>query len=535
MSPALKRRKGNDGLVFYYHGNYCGPGWSSGKYQASVHTGISPVDDFDSTCAIHDSVYAVGGDLKAADMVFAKENINAGLYDIAMGNVYTGVKRTLAGLAVGGQGLMRKQTEATVNKSEIPVVAISSEKSLMPNVVSRRRKRMPRSKRSKAKRPGPYRRRRYNRKRSSALRRTARRSAAQGGKGKKAYTQKKSSNKYSAYNRGVVKTCETGGLIDSPECVYIGVHNAPIFEVTICLAHTIVKELYRQKGEGFASWKDVSLPHPGLLLKYEYCVHNDTAITTASVTMNTGTATYEEIGEALATSLDTVLQEGIEYWFKRFYMTDSTADPNNSQVAVIVGNDFYIDMEFVTQMKIQNRTLPTATDTEMYSVRNNPLVGKVYYGNGQGPIFRSRNDNVVFQNSLANTQTGVISFTPTDYDETPLRNELQKPPLKNMFNYVTMVHDIKMPAGSFFEKKIISKHTFPLAKFYNRVNGAVSRASSNPRTQLGKFCFVGLEKYMDTRDENEPDISVGYEFNETFKLKGRYNPNTYTNRITEFT
>jgi len=87
-------------LGIAYHGNYCGPGWSDGKYQPSVVGTTPAVDDFDLTCQIHDAAYATGADLVAADLTFAGVNLTtaAGTGD---------PKRFIAGAAVGLQGLGR--------------------------------------------------------------------------------------------------------------------------------------------------------------------------------------------------------------------------------------------------------------------------------------------------------------------------------------------------------------------------------------------------------------------------------------------
>lgn len=78
-----------------YHGNYCGPGWSAGKWQDSVCSDVPPIDDFDRTCKDHDCSYHRGVNLKAADYKFYKQNVGKGL------------KRTLAAVAVGAQGYFR--------------------------------------------------------------------------------------------------------------------------------------------------------------------------------------------------------------------------------------------------------------------------------------------------------------------------------------------------------------------------------------------------------------------------------------------
>lgn len=78
-----------------FHGNWCGPGWSNGSAQDSVHGFAPAVDEFDETCRQHDFAYADRGNLRDADLLFARQNIGQG------------VKRTIAGIAVGAQGFLR--------------------------------------------------------------------------------------------------------------------------------------------------------------------------------------------------------------------------------------------------------------------------------------------------------------------------------------------------------------------------------------------------------------------------------------------
>jgi len=58
---------------FKYHGNYCGPGWSAGKYQNSVDSEVAPVDKLDAACQKHDRSYARGEDLLEADLQLIKD------------------------------------------------------------------------------------------------------------------------------------------------------------------------------------------------------------------------------------------------------------------------------------------------------------------------------------------------------------------------------------------------------------------------------------------------------------------------------
>jgi len=78
-----------------FHGNYCGPGWSGGRYTNSILSRVRPIDEFDNTCQRHDSAYARGEDINAAD----REFFNA--------NIFGGGKRSIAALAVGANYLAR--------------------------------------------------------------------------------------------------------------------------------------------------------------------------------------------------------------------------------------------------------------------------------------------------------------------------------------------------------------------------------------------------------------------------------------------
>jgi len=82
-----------------YHGNWCGPGWSNGASQASVRGTAPSTDEFDETCRQHDFTYADHGDLRSADLLFARQNFGRG------------VVRSVAAVGVGMQGLLRSHDE----------------------------------------------------------------------------------------------------------------------------------------------------------------------------------------------------------------------------------------------------------------------------------------------------------------------------------------------------------------------------------------------------------------------------------------
>jgi hypothetical protein len=105
-----------------YHGNYCGPGWSDGKYQDSVVGLLEPIDEFDETCKVHDAAYASNDDLRTADLKFAKDNIMS-----------LNPKRVAAGLMVGAQGIFRANDSRT---SPNPNIMSSFRGAAMPSKIN---------------------------------------------------------------------------------------------------------------------------------------------------------------------------------------------------------------------------------------------------------------------------------------------------------------------------------------------------------------------------------------------------------------
>lgn len=101
-----------------FHGNYCGPWWSDGKFQTSVVGLSEPIDEFDRTCQLHDASYARHENLYEADMRFFNSNIGNGL------------TRSAAAIVVGVQGLLRGQQGPNNSDSKPMKTVIKAKKNL---------------------------------------------------------------------------------------------------------------------------------------------------------------------------------------------------------------------------------------------------------------------------------------------------------------------------------------------------------------------------------------------------------------------
>jgi hypothetical protein len=90
--------------AYQYHGNYCGPGWTAGKYMSADDATINDfnvpaVDELDQICKTHDmAIWHARGDpkkLKQADKQFTESIKNAGI---------PGIKDNVAAFAVWAMG-----------------------------------------------------------------------------------------------------------------------------------------------------------------------------------------------------------------------------------------------------------------------------------------------------------------------------------------------------------------------------------------------------------------------------------------------
>lgn len=98
-------------MSFAYHGNYCGPGWSAGKYQESVwDESVKPVDELDQLCMYHDGIYASAKQLemkgKGTEATVMRQNADQMFVDAV--NKNPSLKGQLASLGINVQYLTRR-------------------------------------------------------------------------------------------------------------------------------------------------------------------------------------------------------------------------------------------------------------------------------------------------------------------------------------------------------------------------------------------------------------------------------------------
>lgn len=521
-----------------YHGNYVGPNWSAGKYQGSVaYSAVPPIDDFDRTAMEHDRVYALGGDLKAADEKFFAQNFGKGL------------KRTVAAVAVGTQGLFRSSSQKKMSTRgrkralSISLPATPAKTIRARSVTSRSRSR------SRSVVPS-LRSVSFGKSASGSMRSKRSGGGSSKSKTKRRKTYKKSYKKrnkkyYKKYRRPVVSILETSGALSHPESIYVG-HGLPRYHVLL----NLVKELYRtligKAGQYIDNWND-----QGPLMKQEAKVvlsyrDNFTGGTVPFVPQSEvyneswtpaqkKARTHQKICEDWTTNLiasmpttSNLQLDFIEAYFYVYYDAAASAVP----LALLDLKHLCIDLKFTSSMIIQNITPNEDTTNQTDNITSNPLKITGYKNNrqvnGLYPKYVSDNSTFDQKSFMCDVYTGEIKTSPAVMGDTGTE-DFQKPPKASVFDAAASNGSMTLAPGAFLKSYVTWKlkgsfHTF-MTKYTSAFFKQAADNTNNFRLPMGNLKLYGMEHLLKSPGE-EAAVSVKWQLVHKFATSSHMMPRT---------
>lgn len=490
------------------HGNYCGAGWSGGKYQTSVKGKKgTAIDEFDETCRVHDSVYhdfygRNNKKLNDADAAFYRANIGRG------------VQRSAAALGVGLQGKVRstffpqkdslisdmrqkryrspstpRDTPRSSNKRLRAALAVDAGIAAVKAVA-----RGPHTPKAKMTSMG------------SQIARGSRKGIVAGKVGhlRKFKTPKRGVAKKSVNNmfqkcarEGHYAVHEIGVSVDPTTQItnagYIGHSTYANAWYVQSFARSLVKWLARQLKVRIVNWSDVSELSPGgsgSQIYMRYRVQDDDSPQTLQV--DADGITYDAIAGALSTQ------------FEQIYSGPPFANPDEMQDVYFVDMSFKSDSfsvptqrwdlskmtcKFVVEsvLKIQNTTPAYSAseqpdDDDAENIDAVPLQVYQFFGNGNFP--RGAGSSNTMPTDVY-TSTGLIRFNGTNASKTLVA------PLKNEFANVTSRKKSSFVPGEIRISKLSHIHGGKVN--LNIRNWCVGDSLSNIPARQGKFCMYSLE------------------------------------------
>lgn len=496
-----KRRK----FGVRYHGNYCGPGWSGGKWQSSVRSTVLPIDEFDATCQDHDGVYYDGGDYDAADDKFYKANIGKG------------VKRSAAALAVKGQSIVRS---AFKGRTSVPLSLPQNNSGMAGpvrrgrsatrrvNVNSRRNFTPPRS-RSRSRRPRRASTRSVSRSVSRSRSRSVRSSRSRGSRvGSRSVSLLMNMRRGPSpmLRRGVQNSYETGGIMETANCGYIGHATHPSAIVRISFYRALIKMILMKVNKLNQEWsaipKDVGATDR-IVISYRVSHSPTDAVVIQFV--DVAALTQEEIAQSFLTLFGGAPSQ--------INFREITYRPSNGSIGAATINlvNSVVHVTTQSQFKMQNRSTSDEFNDESDNVDNCPLIGRSYEGKGTGSQFIVDAAVTPFYCSISH---GIIQRTGQ-------AEGLYEPPNPKLFSDLTGSKKHYMPPGRVQTSVLKDNYSISLNKFcYHMYDAAPNNAAPFFRVKpIGKFRFFGMEKQL---QPNNPgvgnDVKIAFEHDLKFNI-----------------
>jgi len=330
-------------------------------------------------------------------------------------------------------------------------------------------------------------------------------------KAKKAVKRRKPKKKLPGFTNCTV--IENGGVINDPQCTYIG-HALAVRQIMAALSRSLVHKLYQTNGVDLISFDEVPLNNTSTAIKIYFRLRSTTSVAAMSQYSITATVngTYNQISVALAAEMFLRMTEASEL-YDMWLTTDSNDDDATKSVLQFQNMTFNFHMSSV--LKIQNTTeAASATDPLLgTNISANPLCGKRYTKKATGfvPTFRGTGAEASYVPFIADASFGLINAN-------------------NLHSAVTQ--SIKPPAGSFFEARatnvlmkpgdiIIDKLSYSFKKspqeLIRKMRGSfTSDANLHTSSPVGEAHMFGLERLIDCRVA-EPVIKISYQLDQTYK------------------
>jgi len=496
MPPPRKRRIKRG---FRYHGHYCGPYWSDGKWQPSVPWGTKvPIDDLDRACMHHDRRYALGMNKKQADLKFHRDTWGKGF------------KSTIASAFVGAQGYLRSSPEKESNELMATLPATPRKSKSRSQSRGRKRVRMRSEPRPNFIRKWDVSMASSSRSRNQSVaplvvlkNRGTRQGAVGGSKGAAGTNMKKVGPLPKIMKDGVQTCTEQGNVVTAPQAQYIGHATCPANIVKKALWRAIIKRLFTMAKKLNPKWD----AQPQFIditdtIQVLYKDSTDPAAPLTAVGVLVGTKTQEAIALEYATAFESasplLIFDYIAY------------KPRNDTPGAVYMNlqCCQVHISSLSQLKMQNRTVTVAADNEADDVNNVPLVGKSYEGKGTGTKFLTGQDGTT--PFVADNYYGVIVKGSNS-------NQLNEPPNARLFENVISSGKAHFEPGEIqtstlkYEAEMTLQNFVQLA-YDSILDGAMPTGRRYKFKKLGLYRFFGLEKMITSIGAvAENDVRIAYE------------------------
>lgn len=326
-------------------------------------------------------------------------------------------------------------------------------------------------------------------------------------------------NRYIASRKGVLATFEVGGVVNDPNCVYVGHTTCPPNRLRYMMLHAIVKAVMAPLGNYPESVTSAfPLVIAGDIFQIAYKPNSEplTGILFFTFTFgSTGDTPDTVVNSIMLAALFLALTNQVE--FLRAEYIPHTTNTRMKYYRVLLSNA-KLTITSKSSFKVQNRSISDILDEDSDAVDNVPLYGKSYFGTGNGT--QNQRDQAGFRPFIAHNLHGIISRAASS------SLAVQEPPNPYTFSNVKSTSKIHLDPGQIKTSVLYYKAKIPFYRLLPAMFGDVTDPIFK-KTNIGKFSLFALERMIHalTTDLN---LYCAYEHNLEMScfLTGGYPPPT---------
>lgn len=332
----------------------------------------------------------------------------------------------------------------------------------------------------------------------------------------------------SALYKGASVKQELNGTFSDSSCVYIGHNSHPIVPTLRMISWSIVRlvaKMWKQDFHSFEERVNAVDASPSCSIRVTFTFRTAYNTPLEDVTFSTSNIKWFELGDNLMEyMIDMVPTACVFFELVRikFANIDATA-VESLQTIVLNAKDLKISVYGKSILKIQNLTVGASGEAEVDAqaddISNNPLRGKIYYGNGQQHLQKLSIDYTAVPNTGAlfhGKDNGILTLGANDANM-PAENQriLKKPPVHKAFTNFSSNAYIRLAPGCIKNSVVKKSYTKSLHQWMLymmpviREAGNSSAISTPTYLKLGVSSVIGLEHELDVG--SEPDVKVGYQ------------------------
>lgn len=326
-------------------------------------------------------------------------------------------------------------------------------------------------------------------------------------KGKIGQTNKRVSKLSTMMKKGVQLCLESGNVVTTSSAMYIGHATCPSQVAKRAFFRALVKLILTRSNKLNPDWNAIPRGvnvNDTWVIEYRTSMDSGSPFQSAIVTWVAG-LTQDAIALAFAAIFAGISSQ---FTIDRIEYRPLNVGVGNSTIYL---NNAHVELDVLSQFKIQNQTVTLAADDEADNVNNVPLIGKSYQGKGTGSKYQvERTGTTPF---ICEPAYGIIYTNG-------VTNDLAEPPSAKLFQQVKKAGKVTVGPGEIKTSTIKYRKRLGMQNFISLIFD--NEPDLNPKFKLkhlGEFKFYGLEKQIDAiASTAENNIKVAYEHDLKFAM-----------------